>query len=161
MNLREKFIWNLLIVFSISILLWNAWNQFNKHNKVSKAYEKFINEEVGTDKELQNMVSALEKNLNTRQNLKFKPKQNPLDLTRVIALDGDVSSRGVKGIECSMIIDEDQDGKWDAACTYRSKRYRVAVGDSIGGGVVVDISPSLNRVHIIKNSEDIILELFK
>ena len=160
MNLREKFIWNMLIVLSLSILSWNAWNQFNKHDKIAKAYKKFINEEVGTDKELQNMVSTLEKNLNARQNLKFKPKDDPLDLTRVIVLDGDVSSRGVKGIECSAIFDNDRDGKWEATCTYRSKRHnRVAVGDSIGGGIVLDITS--NRVHIMKNSEDIILELFK
>ena len=157
MNLREKFIWNIIVMFSLSILLWNGWQQFNKQTKVNKAYEKFINEEVGTDKELQNMVSTLEKNLNARQNLKFKPKENPLDLTRVVILDGDISARGVKGIECSGII-TDKDGAIETICTYRSTRYVVAVGDSIGGGIVSDISS--NKVYIKKDKEDIILEIY-
>ena len=157
MNLRERFIWNIIVVFSISILSWSAWNQFSKHTEVTKAYEKFINEEVGTDKELQDMVSTLEKNLNIRQSLKFKPKDNPLDLTRVVMLDGDLSARGVKGIECSGII-TDKDGSIETICTYRSKRYVVAAGDSIGGGIVSNISS--NKVHIKKNKEDIILEIY-
>jgi len=157
MNLREKFIWNIIVMFSMSVLLWNGWQQFNKHTEVDKAYKKFINEEVGTDKELQNMVSDLEENLNARQNLKFKPKENPLDLTRVIILDGEISSRGVKGIECSGII-TDKDGGIETICTYRATRYVVAVGDSIGGGVVSDISS--NKVYIKKNKEDIVLEIY-
>jgi len=157
MNLREKFIWNIIITFSISVLLWNAWNQFDKHTKVTKAYEKFTNEEVGTDKELQDMVSTLEQNLNIRQTLKFKPKENPLDLTRVVILDGDISARGVKGIECSGII-TDKDGSIETICTYRSNRYVVAIGDSIGGGIVSNISS--NKVHIKKDTEDIILEIY-
>ena len=157
MNLREKFIWNSVVIFSISILLWNTWDQFNKHTKVTKAYENFINEEVGTDKELQNMVANLEQNLNMRQALRFKPKENPLDLTKVIILDGEISARGVKGIECSGII-TDKDGSIETICTYRSKRYVVAIGDSIGGGIVSNISS--NKVHIKKNKEDIVLEIY-
>ncbi len=157
MNLREKFIWNIIILFSVSILLWAAWNQFNEYTKINKAYEKFINEEIGTDKELQDMVSALEKNLNARQTLKFNPKEDPLDLTKVVILDGEISSRGVKGIECSGVI-TDKDGSIETICTYRSKRYVVAVGDSIGGGVVLDISS--NKVHIKKSTEDIVLEIY-
>ena len=34
MNLREKFIWNIIILFSVSILLWAAWNQFNEYTKI-------------------------------------------------------------------------------------------------------------------------------
>ncbi|MBI45171.1 MAG: hypothetical protein CMG66_03280 [Candidatus Marinimicrobia bacterium] len=157
MNLREKFIWNMIVLCCISALLWNTWGQFNKHTEIDKAYDKFINEEVGTDKELQNMVSSLEENLNIRQNLKFKPKENPLDLTRVVVLDGDISARGVKGIECSGII-TDKDGSLETICTYRSKRYVVAIGDSIGGGIVSDISS--NKVHIKKDKENIILEIY-
>ena len=46
MNLREKFIWNMIVLCSISALLWSTWGQFNKHTEIDKAYEKFINEEV-------------------------------------------------------------------------------------------------------------------
>ena len=158
MNLREKFIWNIVIAFSVGVLFWKVWGQFNKHTIISKAYNKFINEEVGTDKELQNMVSVLEKNLNARQTLKFNPKENPLDLTKVITLDGELSSRGVKGIECSSIITIDRDGNLGSICTYRSKRHVVVIGDSLGGGLVTNISS--NTVYIEKNNEDIVLEVY-
>ena len=90
------------------------------------------------------MVANLEQNLNMRQALKFNPKENPLDLTKVIILDGEISARGVKGIECSGII-TDKDGSIETICTYRLKRYVVAIGDSIGGGIVSNISS--NKVN--------------
>ena len=45
MNLREKFIWNIVIMFSVGVLFWKVWDQFNKHTIISTAYNKFINEE--------------------------------------------------------------------------------------------------------------------
>ena len=66
MNLREKFIWNGIIVLSLLLLGWNAWDLYTKHSKISSAYKKYNNEKVGTDKELQDMVVELENNLNTR-----------------------------------------------------------------------------------------------
>ena len=64
MNLRQKFLWNLTLFFSVIILLSATYYQYDRNTKVQKAYNKFINEEVGTDKELQNMISELEQNLN-------------------------------------------------------------------------------------------------
>ena len=51
MNLRQKFIWNLVLAISVIILAWNSYFQFYQHNDVQRAYKKFKNEEVGTDKE--------------------------------------------------------------------------------------------------------------
>ena len=67
MNLREKFLWNMAIGFSSLVLIYCGWNQYSNHASISKAYTKFKNEKVGSDDELQNMVSDLEGNLNKRQ----------------------------------------------------------------------------------------------
>ena len=40
-------------IFSVIILLSTSYYQYDRNAKVQKAYNKFINEEVGTDKELQ------------------------------------------------------------------------------------------------------------
>ena len=84
MNLREKFLWNAAITFSVLALLWNTWNLYSKNKNVKKAYNKYKNEKVGSDKELQDMVVDLEENLNTRKMLKFKIKENPLDLMKTL-----------------------------------------------------------------------------
>ena len=139
------------------MILWNAWTQYSNHSNISKAYRKYKNEKVGSDKELQSMVSILENNLSDRRSIKFKTKVNPFEITKVIPIDGNLVSRGVKGIECSGII-TDKDGGIETICTYRATRYVVAVGDSIGGGVVSDISS--NKVYIKKNKEDIVLEIY-
>ena len=149
MNLREKFIWNAIIGLSLILLAWNGWNLYNKHSKVSNAYQKYKNEKVGSDKELQDMVVELENNLNTRQTLKFKAKENPLDLTRVISLDGNYSSFK-QGIDCNMAWSNDNGG-FTAVCNYKSKRFEVIKGDSIGGGVVTDITPT--KVFIEKDEQ--------
>ena len=86
MNLREKFFWNAVVSVSIIILLWNIWKLFDQHQSASTFLKKYKNEKVGTDKELQNMVAVLEKNINDRQTLKFKIKENPLDLTKSYCL---------------------------------------------------------------------------
>jgi len=152
LNLRQKFIWNTVIAISTLVLLWNAWNQLYKHSDIKRAYIKYTNEEIGTDKELQNMVTELEKNLNSRQTMKFRLKENPLDLTRVISIDGNFSSRGVKGIDCKGAW-SNGNGSFTAVCNYRAKRYEITVGDSIGGGIVSDISAT--KIFIEKEDQTI------
>ena len=43
MNLRQKFIWNVVVTISVIILLWNSYSQLTEHNKVKKSYEKLQN----------------------------------------------------------------------------------------------------------------------
>ena len=88
MNLRQKFIWNIVLAISSIVLIWNSYYQFYEHIDIGNAYKRFNDEEVGTDKELQKMIVDLEENLSSRQNMKFRLKENPLELTKVIRLDG-------------------------------------------------------------------------
>ena len=154
MNLREKFLWNVAIAFSVLALSWNTWNLYSKNINVKKAYNKYKNEKVGSDKELQNMVIDLEENLNDRKMLKFKIKENPLDLMKVISLDGSFTSGGTakKGIDCKMAWCNES-GDCSALCNYKSKRFEVSVGDSIGGGIIKEITSS--QVFIEKDNQNI------
>ena len=150
MNLREKLLWNISIGISAVIFLYCAWNQYSNHSQVAKAFRKFENEKIGSDKELQNMVAELETNLNRRQTMKFLPKNNPLELVKVIALSGNLYSRGIKGIDCQTAWSNEYGG-FTALCSYKSKRHQVTIGDSIGGGIVNDISAT--RVYIEKDEQ--------
>ena len=149
MNLREKFFWNAAVALSIIVLGWNCWNLFNQHQKSSSLLNKYRNEDVGTDKELEVMVKNLEKNVQKRQDLIFLIKDNPVDLTKVIAVDGLASTKGQKGIECTGSFQGG--GIWIADCKYKGLRYELTQGDSIGNGIV----ESINRdyVSIIKGEE--------
>ena len=158
MNLRQKFIWNVVVTISVIILLWNSYSQLTEHNKVKKSYEKFKNEEVGTDRELQNMIIDLEKNLSSRQNMKFKIKENPLELTKIISVDGtSLSLTGQKGIDCNMVWSNNENANLEALCSYKSNRYVVTVGDSIGGGHVTNITDS--KVFIYKDEKELMFDL--
>tara|TARA_X000001036_G_C20320952_1_gene660468 strand:+ start:163 stop:642 length:480 start_codon:yes stop_codon:yes gene_type:complete len=159
MNLRQKFIWNLVVVISFIVIGWNSYFQIYQHTDITKAYNKFNNEEVGTDKELQEMIVSLEQNLNARQNLKFNLKENPLELTKVIRLDGsNTSLTGQKGIDCTGLM-SNGDGTYTAMCIDRIGRHAVVVGDSISKGIVTNITGS--KVVIYKDEKELIFNIGK
>ena len=159
MNLRQKFIWNLVMVLSFIIIAWNSYFQIYQHTDVTDAYNKFNNEEVGTDKELQEMIVSLEQNLNARQNIKFNLKDNPLELTKVIRLDGsNTSLTGQKGIDCTASVAYG-DGTYTGLCVDRTGRHAIVVGDSISKGIVTDITVS--KVIIYKDEKELIFNVGK
>lgn len=151
MNLREKFFWNAVVVLSAIVILWNGWGLYNQHQKSSNLLNKYNSDtkEVGADKELEIMVKKMEQNLSDRQSMKFLIKDNPVDLTKVVSVDGIASSRGQKGIECTGTYEFN--GMILADCNYKGQRYELTKGDSIGGGVVVSINKEF--VSITKGGE--------
>ena len=60
MNLRDKFIWNVLIGLAFIAVTWYGWELFNNNSKMKKLYTNYENEQVGTDEKLQEKVSSLE-----------------------------------------------------------------------------------------------------
>ena len=152
MNLREKFFWNAVVMLSAIVILWNGWGLYNQHQKSSNLLKKYNSDtkEVGADKELEIMVKKMEQNLSDRQNMKFLIKDNPVDLTKVVSVDGIASSKGQKGIECTGIYTP-PNGMIIADCNYKGQRYELAKGDSIGGGVVSSINKEF--VSITKGGE--------
>ena len=140
MNLREKFIWNVVITISIIVLSFKVWNQFNNHSIIKKEFLKFKNEEVGTDKDLTDMVTELESNLNIRQNIKFKPKGNPLNLANVMSIDGSTINNSQKGIVCSGVMSNKEKG-FIAFCSYKSNKEReYSIGQNIGDHEILEIT---------------------
>ena len=131
MNLREKFIWNVVIALAVIVLFLNTYWQFNNHTAIKKEYIKFKNEKVGTDEDLKNMVAELETNLNNRQNLEFKPKNNPLNLANVLSFDGNTGNTK-KGVICNQFISRG-DGSFKAECSYKGEDFKEFLnGESVG-----------------------------
>ena len=139
MNLRDKFLWNLGILLSILSIGWNSWNLYIMHDKAADLLSKFKREEVGADKELETKVSELENKYLKRDAMRFIMTDNPVDLNRVISLDGLSNSKRRKNLWVSGIINRQGETPM-ALINFKDKTYNVVKGDSIGGGVILNIT---------------------
>ena len=152
MNLREKFIWNIsLTVASLAILI-SMFNFFQIGTSANEYYDRFKNEEVGTDKELENKVMNLENNYKFRDNLVFNISSDPADLNRVVSIEGSSSGKKRKSLWVSGIINRGNNNNI-AIMNYKEQSYNVVKGDSVAGGVILDITPT--EVIFNKNEKTI------
>jgi len=139
MNLRDKFLWNLVIGICSLALLWNIWNLYDMNHGTNQKLLNFENEQVGTDKELEKKVSDLENTYVKRDAMKFVMADNPVDLNRVVSLDGSSSSKKRGNLWVSGIVNRINNDPM-ALISYKDKTYNVVEGDSIAGGVITKIT---------------------
>ena len=153
MNLKEKFIWNFTISICALALLWNLWNLYQLNSNANELYDKFLSESnnVGTDKLLQNKVSELESNYKYRDNLKFSISSDPADLNRVVSIDGNSGSKKRGSLYANSIVSRGN-GRFTAIMNFKDKTYNVDKGDSIAGGVIIDINST--EVVFKKNDKE-------
>ena len=149
MNLRDKFLWNVAILACTIALFWNLWHLYNMSSETRKNVSKYENEQVGTDPELENKVSKLESIYLERDATEFIMTENPVDLTRVMSSSGGSKKRR-KSIWVSGIINRANDSPM-ALMSVKDKTYNIVKGDSIAGGLVVDITST--KVTFEKNNK--------
>ena len=135
MNLRNKFIWNMVIGLSFLTVAWFGWSLFNISSDANILYNTFINEQVGTDEQLQDKVTELENIYTLRGEANFKTNQNPFDLSRAISVSsgkkGQMWITGTMSTKSKGIV---------AFIKYKGDDFNVTKGDSIAGGVIKDIT---------------------
>ena len=153
MNLREKFIWNLSLAIATIVLILSTYNFFQLRFNANEYYNKFKNEEVGTDKELENKVSDLENNYKFRDNLVFNISSDPADLNRVVSVEGSSRGKKRKSLWVSGIINRGNNNNI-AIMNYKDQSFNVVKGDSVAGGVIKDITPT----EVIFNKNDKIIK---
>ena len=153
MNLRDKFLWNLGILLSFIALIWNSWNLYNMNSNSLTSLSKFKNEQVGTDDELEKKVTVLEKIYLDRDATKFILGENPVDLNKVISIDGNPNSKRRKNLWCSSIFANQFTGTVIATMVQKDKHINVVKGDSIAGGVILEITA---EEVIFKKNEKVI-----
>ena len=152
MNLREKFIWNISLTVASFAALISMFNFFQIGTSANEYYDKFKNEEVGTDKELENKVMNLENNYKFRDNLVFNISSDPADLNRVVSIEGSSSGKKRKSLWVSGIINRGNNNNI-AIMNYKEQSFNVVKGDSVAGGVILDITPT--EVIFNKNEKTI------
>ena len=136
MNLREKFIWNFLVGFAFISIAWFGWGLYDKNSTTNKLYNKFKNEQVGTDQTLQDKVNSLENVYKYRNENNFKVSNNPFEVTRVLS-GGSGSNKGQ--IFTTGIIKQ-ENGQYKAFINYKGKPYTVVEGDMLEGGEILEIN---------------------
>ena len=136
MNLRDKFIWNMVIGLSFIALMWYGWSLYEINSTANKLYSKFINEEVGTDKKLEEKVAELENIYSYRREADFKTSQNPFDLSRVISDGNTIGKKGQMWITGTIFTSK---GVF-AMIKYKGDDFKVVQGDSIAGGIIREIT---------------------
>tara|TARA_Y100000996_G_scaffold355963_1_gene296686 strand:- start:939 stop:1415 length:477 start_codon:yes stop_codon:yes gene_type:complete len=137
MNLREKFIWNVLVGFAFVSIGWFGWGLFNKNSTTNKLYDKYKNEQVGTDQSLQNKVNNLESVYKFRNENRFKVANNPFEVTRVLTGG---SGSGNKGQIYTTGIFKLENGQFKAAVNFKGKTYTVIKGDLLEGGKIIEVN---------------------
>ena len=139
MNLRDKFLWNGGLLLSALVISWSTWQLYITNVLSNDLLSNYNNEQVGTDKELEEKVLELESLYLQRDALKFTMADNPVDLNKVISLEGSGNSKRRKSLWVSGIINRGNDEPM-ALMSFKDKTYNVVKGDSIAGGVIEDIS---------------------
>ncbi len=153
MNLREKFIWNLSLTIATIVSIFSIYNFFQLGSNANEYYNKFKNEEVGTDKELENIVADLENNYKFRDDLVFNISSDPADLNRVITVSGSSRGKKRKSLWVSGIINRGNNNNI-AIMNYKDQSFNVVKGDSVAGGVIESITPT----EVIFNKNDKIIK---
>jgi len=132
-NLRETFIWNILIGASVITIIYFLYIEYNNYNEYTIAWNDYSKEESGTDKELLNKINDLETKLKNKDEYKFAfKKNNPTDLRRIIELEGMESYFGISSNDIKVFAKVGN----RAIVQYNGKPHKVAVGDTIAGGKI-------------------------
>lgn len=149
MNARVKAIWNLSIGLGIIVILFSTFQLYKLQNEISILKLNFENEEIGTDKILQKNIENLESNLKNRDQFNFKIDNSPTDLTNVVQFDGydPRFNRNSKNIYVTAIISSSKSKKNRAIILYRDNEFTVMKGDSIGGGLITEITSTIVKYN--------------
>ena len=153
MNLRQIFFWNVLLFLFFLNGIFVIWKLLEIRTYKNEVWNNFDKEEIGTDEKLQAKVKNLENNITERKLFSFKLKENPTDLTNVLALGDDfkygIGSRGLRVTTYTSASDP------KIVINYKNNNYTVQENDSIAGGIIKKITPT--TVIFLKDGEEKIL----
>ena len=141
----------------IFTIFFSNTNSFFKQSNLSTEWEKYENEEVGTDKMMQRKVEKLDEFLKNKKDFKFKMKRNPSDLSSVIDYDG-MSALGVyRHFKLESTWYSKKRNKFMALLVKNDGNQNYyTVNDTISGGIISDINEK--SLIFIKDGEEFIYE---
>ena len=139
MNLRDKFIWDALIVLSVLSMLTSGYFLYRMNSEKNRFWDTYNAETIGSDATLTSNINQLEQDFVDRLNYRFRLRKVPTDLARVVNLDDD-GFKGLYGGSTVRFSAGIQGKQLHAIAHYRDQVYHVQEGDSLAGGIIKQIT---------------------
>ena len=134
MNLRETFLWNILIGVATLTIIYFLYLEYQSYKEYTIAWNEYSKQQKGTDDELLSKIESLEQKLKEKSENKFTfKKENPTDLKRIIELEGMENYFGVSSKDIKVFAKVGD----RAIVQYAGKPHKVAQGDTIAGGKII------------------------
>jgi hypothetical protein len=159
MGQRINVLWGIVISLLVVCMIWIGYSDYHMSKQVEKLRQQKI--VLGTDEQLKETVSTLEKNLDDRLAYQTKVEGDPLDLTKVIQSKAFLQSLGLRETL-------EQQGRMRLSCTatsgdglqmgvikFMGKSYNLHEGDTFNGFKVTKISPS--QMFLSKGGAQLVL----
>ena len=154
MNKRIKLLWQIICVIACAMILFNIYKLYYKNDNILLGWENYNNEEIGTDKMLQEKVQKLEISLLDKKEFKFRLKKNPSDLSSVIDFEG-LDAMGIyKHFKLENIWFSKRRNKFMVELSRPSGSGYYSVNDTISGGIIRNINEK--SLIFIKDEEEFI-----
>jgi len=136
---RSQFLWNVLVGVAVLVLLVTGYRFNNVREQVTRYGHMTEKSQLGTDQELDSLITYLENNLLKRESYHFSLRNEPMLLSNVILLSDELAAGRQRDIiRVSAIVGG---SKAIALVQYHGQTYRLMVGDTLAGGKVIDIKP--------------------
>ena len=139
MTKRENLLWQIILVIVCIAIIYNCFLLYQLNSNSNLLWRNYNNEEIGTDKLLQQKVQKLEMNLQNKKDFTFKMKKNPSDLSAVIDIEGINAMGKYRHFKLETAY-EDSKGKWWAYVTIDKNSFKVGENDSIAGGMILNVN---------------------
>ncbi len=157
MTKRENLLWQVILVIAFISIIYNAFFSYQLYEESASLWNNYNNEEIGTDRRLQEKVQKLEASLQNKKDFIFKMKKNPSDLSSVIDFEG-IDAIGNRHFKIETIYYSGKEKQFKAFVTAQVSgqpiSYNIAKDDSVASGLIKEITHD----KIIFEKEDEIFE---
>ena len=139
MTKRENLLWQIILVIVCIAIIYNCFLLYQLNSNSNLLWGNYNNEEIGTDKLLQQKVQKLEMSLQYKKDFLFKMKKNPSDLSAVIDIEGIESMGKYRHFRLHSTY-KGNENKWKAIIVVANDtKHIVGKNDSIAGGMILDV----------------------
>lgn len=160
MRQRINVLWGILVTLLVACMIWIGYSNYTMSKKVEALKKERIS--LGTDEQLRETVSTLERNLEERLAYTTDVENNPLDLTKVITSKKFLASLGLKEtieqqgrmrLSCTVLADRSS-----AVIKFMGRSHVVREGDTFNGFLVEKINQaemvlSKDGAHLVLYNE--------
>jgi len=134
MDRRTRFFWSLTLAAGLLIFAWESYVLADINSEKTHIINKAKNVSIGTDEELERVIGELESQLQQQESFKFKLKNNPMKLNRVVFLT-DAMGRLIQSMQSNSLRVSGLYMNFDpprATIEYQEQEHQVRVGDHLG-----------------------------